>query len=430
MVACTNGWISFNISSSSSTSGSIPSTTAPNDIIAMVWDDLNVTGTGAIVQYWTSGSAPNRVFVIEYDNVKFYNSASNNGNISGQIRLFEADNHIEIHIKDATDPVASSKTLGIENSAGTDGAAPSTRNNVTWSVSPASPKAWSFSPFTPAYTYSWSAPTAPTTISSTSVSNPKIDNFGGTETYTVTVTETTSGCAVTANATVTLSSTPLALTTLTNSKPSYCIGDSSTLTVAVTGGCTPYTYAWSGGIATTAAVKVKPTTTTSYSVTVTDKNGATVTATTVTVNSLPLAAISPTTAVVCGATPATLTASGGTTYKWSVTSSSAVTGLYTTSAASTAYTAAADQNPMYAKPTATTSYTVTVTDANSCSATANTTVNVYSALTATATADPTTACSGDTSELNVTPAMSLGYSTSSIAYAPIATSWNWCHYIM
>lgn len=164
-------------------------------------------------------------------------------------------------------------------------------------------------------------------MSSTSVANPKIENFGGTETYTVTVTETTSGCAVTANATVTLSTTPLVLVGITNSNPSYCSGDSSILVVSATGGCQPYTYAWSGGAGSTASVKVKSTVNTTYSVTVTDKGGSTVTASTsVNVIAPQITATSvvggngatATTTTICGPSAVDLSAtpSAGATIKW------------------------------------------------------------------------------------------------------------------
>jgi hypothetical protein len=310
----TNGWLAFGGTATTySYAQTVPNTTTPNNLIGLVWSDLNVTGTDAKIRTLTSGSAPNRIFVIDYDSVKFYNTGSNNGLVSGQIQLFETDNHIETHLRNVQVPTTGiNATVGIEDATGSNGVAPAGRNGVNWGTTAIANEAWSFSLLPSTFTYNWSSPTAPTTISSTIVANPKLSNFGGTETYTVTVTEANSGCSVTANTTVTLSSTPLTLTSLTNSKPTYCLGDSSTLNVVVTGGCLPYTYAWSGGIATTASVKVKPTATTPYTVTVTDKGGATVTATsTVTVNPLPTPTITPTTAVVCGSIPATLTATGG-----------------------------------------------------------------------------------------------------------------------
>ncbi|MEZ5048568.1 MAG: hypothetical protein R2766_02845 [Saprospiraceae bacterium] len=100
---------------------------------------------------------------------------------------------------------------------------------------------------------------------------------------------------------------------------------------------------------------VCPDETTSYTVTVTDENGCTNTATvTVTVNPLPTPAISGD-LEICDGETTTLTASGGTSYEWN-------TGATTAS--------------INVSPSTTTTYSVTVTNADGCEASTSATVIV------------------------------------------------------
>ncbi|MBN8681232.1 MAG: hypothetical protein J0L99_01200, partial [Chitinophagales bacterium] len=191
-----------------------------------------------------------------------------------------------------------------------------------------------------------------------------------------------------------------------------CQGASATLTG--TGGTA---YAWSTG-ASTAAVTVN--TAGTYTVTVTNANGCTATATTtITVNPLPTPAIavsetSGTTSndgILCQGFSATLTASGGTSYAWST---SANTAAITVNTAGT--------------------YTVTVTNADGCSATATTTITVNplpTAVTTVAETSGTTAndgiiCVGASATITASGgtsyAWSTGASTAAITVNPAATT--------
>jgi hypothetical protein len=175
-----------------------------------------------------------------------------------------------------------------------------------------------------------------------------------TTTYTVTVTNANT-CTATASKTVTVNQLPIA--GISPNTISICNGASATLTAS--GGVS---YTWSNSLGSNAFATVSPTATTTYTVTVTDANTCTATATkTVTVNQLPQATINgPTT--ICSGLQATLTAGGGTSYVWA-------NNLGT--------------NPqIIVSPLNTTSYSVTVTNANNCSATASQTVSVTTSPTA------------------------------------------------
>ncbi len=139
-------------------------------------------------------------------------------------------------------------------------------------------------------------------------------------------------------------------------------GNNGAITLTTSGGSSPFTFSWSNGATTQ---NISTLTAGTYSVTVTATGGCTATTTaTITQPASLTASISGATTAACGATTAqaTVTATGGTTpysYSWNTTpvqTSTIATGL------------------------APSSYTATITDAHSCTATASTTIAV-SALT-------------------------------------------------
>ncbi|HXH19032.1 MAG TPA: gliding motility-associated C-terminal domain-containing protein [Chitinophagales bacterium] len=237
-------------------------------------------------------------------------------------------------------------------------------------------------------TYAWnnSATTASIIVSPAS-----------TTTYTVTVTNA-NGCSASASNTVSVTAGLTA--SISPATASICNGQIITLTAS--GGTN---YSWSNS-ATTASITVNPATNTTYSVTV--SNGGSCTASssrTVTVNANPAAAISPTALSICSGENATLTASGGASFLWS----------------NSASTASITVNPL-----STTVYSVTVTDANGCTATASRTVNVSPSLTASIAPSSPAICSGESISLSASGGTSFSWSTSettaTITVNPVSTT--------
>jgi hypothetical protein len=174
-----------------------------------------------------------------------------------------------------------------------------------------------------------------------------------------------------------------------------CSGNSTLLTASGAAA-----YSWSTG-ATTAVINVSPTSTTTYSVYGTDNSGVcTVTQTQlVTVNPLPNVTVTGNT-TICSGDSSLLTANGASTYVWSTAE--------TTSA-------------IYAAATASTTYTVTGTDANGCSNTATYALTVNPLPSVTVSGN-TAICSGDSTLLTASGASTYVWNTaettSSIYAAP------------
>jgi hypothetical protein len=113
---CTNGFLQFNGSSVEWSNSCLPSVGTPNAVIAGYWDDL-IAPVGAI-KYQTIGVAPNRRFVVHYNNVQLY---ANNGSLqSFKIILDETTNKITSSIISSMDGGASA-TRGIEDQGGNTG---------------------------------------------------------------------------------------------------------------------------------------------------------------------------------------------------------------------------------------------------------------------------------------------------------------------
>jgi hypothetical protein len=236
---------------------------------------------------------------------------------------------------------------------------------------------------------------------------------------------------------------------------SVCNGSAITLTASGAN-----TYVWMPGSITTAIATFSPTSTTTYTLTGTDANGCTATATkTITVNSLPTVNISGAT-IRCTAAPMGLIVSGAVTYVWNpgnitggtYTVSPIVTTTYTVIGTNASGCTNTDTHTITVpptttlsitggnvnvclgesatlvasgmvsyqwssplnvsgstvtvSPTTTTAYTVTGTDANSCTKISSVTLNVIAKPNLTVNAMATNICPGQSTTLTVSGAVS------------------------
>jgi len=104
------------------------SSTEPQNIIALFWEDLRPP-SGGTISYSTIGTAPNRILVVEFDAVQHY---FNGFPTTGQIKLFESSNAIELHVDNQD--AGGNHTLGIQNLTGDIGFAPADKNGVAWTA--------------------------------------------------------------------------------------------------------------------------------------------------------------------------------------------------------------------------------------------------------------------------------------------------------
>jgi len=188
----------------------------------------------------------------------------------------------------------------------------------------------------------------------------------GTETYTVTGTDATTGCENTATIDVTANDAPTV--TASADFTEVCEGDLVTLS-----GGGAVTYAWDGG-ATDGVAFAPPLGTTTYTVTGTTGSGCEGTATIdITVNALPTVTATADDTNVCEGDLVTLSGTGADTYTWD---GGAVDGV------------------AFAPPVGTTTYSV-IGEADGCEGTATIDITVETAPVVTATASAGEICEGE-----------------------------------
>ncbi len=135
-----NGFISFDpLAGAGCCAGqNLPDFFPSNNLIAAAWDDLN-PGGGGTIGYFTTGAAPNRRLVVNWNSVPIFGGAGQT--VTSQIVLYESTNIAEVHVTSVNN--ISPGTIGIENATGTAGYAAPGRNAATWS---ANNEAWRFAP--------------------------------------------------------------------------------------------------------------------------------------------------------------------------------------------------------------------------------------------------------------------------------------------
>lgn len=77
----------------------VNNTSIPRNAILGPWQDVNPS-IGGNIRYYTAGVAPNRRFVVSYENIPMFSCGTSSPAIyfTGQIKIFETTNIIEIHI--------------------------------------------------------------------------------------------------------------------------------------------------------------------------------------------------------------------------------------------------------------------------------------------------------------------------------------------
>ncbi|HUP69440.1 MAG TPA: RHS repeat-associated core domain-containing protein [Acidimicrobiales bacterium] len=94
-----------------------PNPGTPNDLMACFWEDLN-PGVGGTVKYKTTGSAPNRALVVEFNAVPHYSTGGAN---TFQLQLKENGEAACMYQSVATDGDSSPTAVGTEDAAGATG---------------------------------------------------------------------------------------------------------------------------------------------------------------------------------------------------------------------------------------------------------------------------------------------------------------------
>jgi len=203
-----------------------------------------------------------------------------------------------------------------------------------------------------------------------------------TTTYQVTGTDG-NGCVNTASVTVNVADLPTVAASANFT--SICVGASADLT-----GSGAATFIWDQGLGSGATFTVSPTTTTTYAVTGSTASGCSNTASvTINVNTLPTVSASATDGDLCFGENTTISALGGSTYNWSNSLGS---------------------NSSYSvNPSATTTYSVTGTDLNGCTGTAQVLINVNALPTIAASSDEAVICNGESTMLTATGGTSYSW---------------------
>jgi gliding motility-associated-like protein len=142
--ASSNGFISFDPAPGSGccTGQLLPNASAPNNLIALIWEDLNPSSCGTVT-YFSTGTAPNRRLCVNFNNVCFFGSTTNT--VNGQIVLHETTNIIDLFISPMTPPgTFDLMTMGIESQGGLFARTVPGRNNANFSIPTA--EGWRFTP--------------------------------------------------------------------------------------------------------------------------------------------------------------------------------------------------------------------------------------------------------------------------------------------
>lgn len=225
----------------------LPSTTEPFNMVAVLAMDNNLGGAnGGTIKYWTEGLAPNRKFVVSYENVQEFGAT----NLStSQAIFYETIGTIEVHVTSSTN-VNRNKLVGVNNGDGTVGVLAYASGTVASATNPiTNPFAYRFSP--PAnYTTVWTATNTQGTTTIASGTNIFTQAVTPTETtvYSISYTNQTTGCsnpAGTADVTITVLGNVAPTGVVASSANSLvCPGVNFQVTSNYTGSTNGLTFQW------------------------------------------------------------------------------------------------------------------------------------------------------------------------------------------
>jgi len=413
-----NGYIRFGIAGGGWSQWSIqnpsPSAANPTNAIYAPWADVfpGLNGQGT-VRYKTIGTAPNRIFVVEYLDNPVFSASCSQFCYATQIKLFETSNVIETHIANyQTCPAWNQGRAihGIQNAAGNIAFIVPGRNSpAQWNAqndgyrwTPTGPNNYNMQPiqFNPTFMPANIPPNQIQWLANGTVAGTGLSlNVSPTQTTQYIVRfQYSSQCANSFSFADTVNVTVGNLPITVTPNQSICAGDSVQLTAQPTIPVQNVTYSWTPatGLSSTntPSTWASPASTTTYTVQVNSPSCNASQNVTVTVNPLPTIQVNPPAAAICPGNNINLTASGASTYQWSPS-----TGL---------------SNPSIAAPVAapggTTTYTVNGTDANGCQNSTSYTLTVYPSPTVNLMASSPGICLQDSVLLSASGAQSYSWS--------------------
>lgn len=126
-----NGWIGFSAGQTNGyTAQFLPNSGAPKNAILADWEDLFPNNGN--MNYYTTGTAPNRVLVFNFNSVPHYGCRSNLHTF--QIVLFESTNVIDVNFQNKPLCAGNGATLGLTNIDGNKAVPVGGKNASTWSI--------------------------------------------------------------------------------------------------------------------------------------------------------------------------------------------------------------------------------------------------------------------------------------------------------
>jgi hypothetical protein len=113
-----DGWLAFGSTTLvAAVNPTLPSTKAPNAVVAALWEDLRTPKKGSVVRF-TTGTAPNRTFVVAWQHMDTAATATT-ADLSFEVLLHETTGVVEIAYAGTSTGTGLGFTAGIENETGT-----------------------------------------------------------------------------------------------------------------------------------------------------------------------------------------------------------------------------------------------------------------------------------------------------------------------